>query len=243
MRATVGAQARLCCLGLLWVVAAVSCGEDIEVGADRPTLTQPDSSTPDSSTAGAGDGGACGGTRCGGRLYACDDCIDNDADGFVDLEDPDCLGPCQVAEDSFFGPVSVQAQGRCAQDCYFDDDSGFGNDGCNWSHHCDGRSRAPDYPPEGEECAYSPDEPIQGTSGVSCQTAEIEQSSVCLETCLPLTPPGCDCFGCCVLIGAPTPIWIGSNDGNVPTCSLSSIADRALCRPCTQVTSCLRRTL
>jgi hypothetical protein len=218
---------RLARRAALWAFlcgAAPACGDKVEVGSDQPAL-----------------GGTCVVTQCGSKVAACGDCVDNDADGLVDLDDPECLGPCQNAEDSFFGSVPLQSRGRCAQDCYFDDDAGFGNDGCVWNHHCDPLSVAPDFYPEGEQCAYDPSQPVQG-SGPSCETAALTQSSQCLEACLPLTPPGCDCFGCCIFAGAPTPVWLGSNDGTNPTCTLDTLGDPSLCRPCTQVMSCLNAT-
>lgn len=205
---------------LLFVLA--SCTDAVEVGSDLLATNA-----------------GCEAQLCDGVAMACGDCSDNDSDGLVDLADPDCLGVCQTAEDTFFVAVSLQNQGRCSQDCYFDDDSGFGNDGCSWSHHCDELSIAPDFPPEGEECAYAPVRPIQGSSGVTCISAIEMQPTQCLESCLTRTPPGCDCFGCCVFPEAATAVWIGSNDGNQPTCTRDSVADPQRCRPCSQVPSCL----
>src|SRR5690606_4250483 len=37
---------------------------------------------------------------CGGTIYACGDGMDNDGDGFVDLLDPECTGPCDDDESS-----------------------------------------------------------------------------------------------------------------------------------------------
>ena len=31
---------------------------------------------------------------CGGTTWACGDGMDNDMDGFIDLQDPECTGPC-----------------------------------------------------------------------------------------------------------------------------------------------------
>ncbi len=35
---------------------------------------------------------------CQGHIYQCGDLLDNDGDGLVDSEDPDCLGPCDNTE-------------------------------------------------------------------------------------------------------------------------------------------------
>lgn len=237
-------NARFLGLCVLSLGTAFACTDDVEVGADLPALPDASSTgggaTPDDS--GAADSGAAGCVQvlCEGAALACGDCVDNDQDGLVDLDDPDCLGECQNAEDTFFGSVVDPNPGRCALDCYFDDDSGFGNDGCTWSHHCDPLSVAPGYPPSGESCAYAPEEPILGASGLACETAAASQSETCLETCLPRTPKGCDCFGCCLFPDAPGPVWIGSRDAeNRPTCTRDAVADETRCRPCTQVASCL----
>src|SRR5690242_6920212 len=57
-----------------------------------------------------GDGGTrvCFQATCQGKLYACGDCMDNDGDGKVDADDPDCLGPCQNSETGFFGNIPGQ---------------------------------------------------------------------------------------------------------------------------------------
>jgi hypothetical protein len=70
------------------------------------------------------------------------------------------------------------------------------------------------------------------------------QSQMCLDFCGPLTPNGCDCFGCCLIPGATTPIFLGSVDasGN-GSCNVSSLSDNTKCKPCTQVTACLNTCL
>ncbi|MCA9639362.1 MAG: hypothetical protein KC492_01680, partial [Myxococcales bacterium] len=50
---------------------------------------------------GAGGSGACVQTMCQAHLYKCGNCIDDDNDGLIDSEDPDCLGPCDNTEDSY----------------------------------------------------------------------------------------------------------------------------------------------
>src|ERR1041385_4943073 len=113
------------------------------------------------------------------------------------MDDPDCLGPCQNSESMFFGGIPGQNNAGCVQDCYFDQDSGSGNDDCLWSHKCDPRSVAPDFPPEGAAWAYDPNTvvPRQGRAG-DCASLQV-QTATCNAVCGPLTPNGCDCFGCC----------------------------------------------
>ncbi len=176
----------------------------------------------------------CHVTSCQGHVYACGDCKDNDGDGLVDMDDPDCLGPCQTREDAFGYAIPGAQKPACVQDCYFDGDYGSGNDDCYWSHTCDPLE------PEGAACAYDLSASIPGTTA-SC--VELHgtpgQSNLCASFCGPLVPNGCDCFGCCEVPGAPTPIWLGSTDGGAPTCSLATVGDPTKCHPCTLVSSCL----
>ncbi|HEX4340643.1 MAG TPA: hypothetical protein VH062_32265 [Polyangiaceae bacterium] len=205
------------------VVAA--CTRDALLGSERLMLV--DAGAPDATT--------CVPTACGGHVSACGDCADNDGDGKVDLADPDCLGPCQDSEGTFVNPQPGQGHGACALDCYFDGDDGFGNDDCEWSHVCDPLAVAPDFPPEGMSCAYDPTTKLPRGGG--CDAA---QSDKCRSVCGSITPRICDCFGCCLLPGASTSVFIGSVDdqGN-PSCDSSHEADPTRCEPCTQVTSCL----
>lgn len=236
IRATLGA---LIALGF-----GAACTSEVRVG-EQLLAGQRDGARPpalDGDSEGAGpviDAPACVPTTCAGKLYDCGDCVDNDGDGRIDMRDPDCLGPCHNAEDTFFGSIPGQNRAPCTQDCYFDGDSGFGNDGCVWSHVCDPLSVAPDYPPEGPECAYDPQAqlPHQGQPA-TCESAP-DQSDACNEFCGALVPNGCDCFGCCEIPGAPTPVWLGSVDEQGNTCDRGSLADPSRCRPCTQVQSCL----
>jgi hypothetical protein len=192
-------------------------------------------------TAGLGVAGAPGCTQaaCQDRVYECGDCEDNDQDGLVDSFDPDCLGACDNTEDSFFGGIPGANEAPCKQDCYFDRDTGSGNDDCHWSHRCDPLAVAPDYPPSGDEaCSYDPAASMPGTE-LSCSELESAQSEPCLSLCLPLTPNGCDCFGCCELPPeSGSYVWIGSSIDGEASCTRAALGDREACRPCTLVFSC-----
>ena len=217
--------------------AAIGCSEDVEVGANLLPVAH----------AGAGGGASTGSagaapcveTACLGRIFQCGDCWDNDADGLTDSLDPDCLGACDNTEDSFYGGIPGQNSAPCKQDCYFDRDTGSGNDDCNWSHECDPLSMPPDYPPSGDAaCRYDSTATIPGTDA-TCDDAFQTQSDVCLGYCLPLTPNGCDCFGCCELpAGSGSFVWLGSTANGVGSCDQASLGDPELCRPCTPVPSC-----
>jgi hypothetical protein len=186
-----------------------------------------------------GCGNFCQVSTCQGKTYTCGDCIDNDGDCSIDSADNQCLGPCDNTENSFFGGISGQNNSPCKSDCYFDQDTGSGNDDCFWSHKCDPLSVAPNYPPEGSQCAYSPSANIPGYNG-TCATAYQTQSAQCLSFCGPLTPNGCDCFGCCVIPGAPTTVWLGSeNPSGTGSCNINTVNDPTKCKPCTQVAACV----
>ncbi len=175
---------------------------------------------------------------CGDRVFACGDLLDNDGDGLIDYQDPDCLGPCDDTEDHYHPQLPGWTGDACRLDCFWDNGNGPGNDDCYWDHRCDPRAVPPDYYPEGEACAYDADFVIPG--GPGCDDAFAQQSNTCLNVCAPLTPNGCDCFGCCELpAGSGQHVWLGSYDGNTnPTCTLEDVGDPSKCQPCTPVPSC-----
>jgi hypothetical protein len=181
--------------------------------------------------------------ECDGHLYECGDLIDNDVDGLLDYQDPDCLGPCDNTEDSFFGGIPGQSGPPCKVECYWDQDSGPGNDDCFWDHVCDTHSIPDDFYPEpslGSNCEYEgPD--FEPFNGQTCQELSMTQSQTCADVCGPLTPNGCDCFGCCELpAGSGLFVWSGSEGLNGDTvCTLDKLDDPTICHPCDPVPGCL----
>jgi hypothetical protein len=186
-----------------------------------------------------GCGNFCVISECGGKVYECGDCQDNDGDCGIDTGgDSECLGPCDNNEEGYKGEIPGQNAAPCKQDCYFDGDTGAGNDDCYWNHECDPFEVAPNYDPEGMQCAYDPNANTPGTNQ-SCSQLQAAQSNTCLNYCGPLTPNGCDCFGCCDVPSAPTPIWLGSTDSNGnASCTSADLADPTKCKPCTIVQGC-----
>jgi hypothetical protein len=247
-------------VGLASSLLLQHCSEHVEVGRDLPLANTGAGAGGAAAPAGNGGlvialGGAngssganaggspthlCQRTSCQGKIYQCGDCIDNDGDGLIDSHDPDCTGPCDNTEDSYFGGIPGQNNAPCRQDCYFDQDTGSGNDQCYWSQDCDPLSVAPAYPPSGDShCVYKPDAMIPG-SGSTCAGLMAAQSPTCSNYCLPITPNGCDCFGCCELpADSHKFVWIGSSMQNAGTCDAAHVNDPAACHPCTPVTSCL----
>jgi hypothetical protein len=238
---------------LLWgTAAAVGCDSSLaEVGSDRPSADSAGDGALNggSSSGGTSTGGTDAGCRvatCQGKTYACGNCADDDRDGKLDMDDPDCLGPCHDAEDTFYISISAQSETPCIVDCYFDQDSEPGNDGCRWNQQCDPLSVAPKYPPAGDRaCAYDPDANTPGTSE-RCGATDAgpglheTQSAQCQRVCVPLTPNGCDCFGCCELpAGAGNYVWLGSKMNKAGTCAKADLSKPDKCRPCTPVEGCL----
>jgi hypothetical protein len=198
---------------------------------------------------GSGSGAAAGGgvpteiSPCLGHVYACGDLVDNDSDTLVDSQDPDCLGACDNTEESLYGGIPGQAGPGCDVDCYFDQDSGNGNDDCFWNHQCDPHEVAPDFYPEpdnGAQCTYDENANISGTN-LGCVDLRAAQSQACLDYCGPLTPNGCDCFGCCELPAASGNfVWLGSEGMTGDTvCTLDAVNDPTVCHPCEPVDACL----
>jgi hypothetical protein len=161
------------------------------------------------------DGGALGTCQVG--TTQCTNCVDDDNDGLPDWLDPDCTGPLDNDESSFATGIPGDNVDPCRQDCFFDGNSGSGDDKCLWDLKCDPKS------PGAPKCPYSP-------------TAKCApQTKACVDFCKPLTPNGCDCFGCCTL---PT------GDGGsvdvllVSTCSAAKAGDANACPRCTKDPSC-----
>ncbi len=172
-----------------------------------------------------GGGGAAGGgaiSKVG--VTQCDDGIDNDGDGLIDLADPECTTPYDNDEGSFGTGIPGDNMDPCKQDCFFDGNSGMGDDGCLWQLQCDPRSTEP-------KCSYSADYVSKHPTTCSISSS---QSQHCVDFCRPLTPNGCDCFGCCQVPGVAYPIRLDS------TCKTTAdFADPSKCPQCTQVTQCM----
>jgi hypothetical protein len=217
-----------------------SCSDDAEVAAEGS-----------SNASGAGGQGASSNTYssgvgpapefeapCGNKMYECGDLVDNDMDMLLDSQDPDCLGPCDNTEDSYYTDIPGMEGGPCKADCFWDNGNGSGTDDCYWDHKCDPLEVDPDYPPEGPDCAYD-ENAMAGP--YTCDEAYNMQSQTCYDVCLPLVPNGCDCFGCCELpAGSSKFVWLGSTnlETNAGTCTIDVVEDTDLCKPCTPVPGC-----
>jgi hypothetical protein len=183
-------------------------------------------STSSWGTAGTGGDGSTGsvvpgGFSCPVTPSACNDGVDNDGDGLIDAQDPECVGPCDNDEGTFATGIPGDNIDACKQDCFFDGNSGQGDDGCDWNLKCDPRSPGAD---AAKACPYDP-------NFKNCPTT---QSDKCIKFCQRITPNGCDCFGCCKVPwnGSTVTIMLAAN------CSAASYGDPSKCPACTQNDSC-----
>lgn len=234
---------------LIAVVIATGCSDTANTGTTPGSTT---ASTESSSGSAGGGGGTSSGTaggggwmgidggfviaECQGKTYQCGDTMDNDNDGLVDWQDPDCLGPCDNSENGLQLNIPGGDGPACFLDCYWDGNSGTGNDGCFWNHECDTLD------PEGAACTVDTNAKTPGTP-LSCQELLEHQPASCLAVCPQLVPNGCDCFGCCVLYKGGVeygPVWLGTIDPNTKqnTCKMTELGtpnQDTACAPCTQV--------
>jgi len=154
-----------------------------------------------------------------GTTPQCSDCKDNDGDGLADWFDPECAGPLDNDEKTFGTGIPGDNQDACKQDCFFDGNSGAGDDRCEWNLKCDPKNTAPG------QCTYD----------ANFKNCPATQEAQCKSFCLGRTPNGCDCFGCCAVQksdGSQVTVRLSS------TCSVADIDDPTKCTPCAQVPDC-----
>lgn len=174
------------------------------------------------------DGGLLG---CVPGLTACTNCKDDDGDGLTDFLDPECTGSLDNDEASFATGIPGDNI-DCKQDCFFDGNSGAGDDRCEWNPQCD--PLYPGYTKNGKiVCEY---DSKKAENPNVCPPGQ-PQSQQCKNFCAPLTPNGCDCFGCCDIFSAQGTLLktVSLRDG----CSLSTLNDPGKCVTCTKSTACV----
>lgn len=212
-------QPRRVLLLVLLCIGLVACGDDGGSG--------------DGTGDGGGDGDAgTDGTPppppgCVPTGPQCNNCIDDDADGQVDGQDIECTGALDNDESSFATDIPGDNMDIVNQDCFFDGNSGAGDDGCEIHVCC--LLGAPDQ----ASCPF-------GANQYDPATCDDPQSQLCQDTCGALTPPGCDCFGCCTVCDPVTNNCydIITNPATAPNCDATTISDPTACPRCTQVTDC-----
>jgi hypothetical protein len=165
-----------------------------------------------------GTGGAAGSTGTSGSGGAdwctdgaciCSNGLDDDGDGLIDGFDPECTGPLDNDEGSFSTGIPGDNRDPKWQDCFFDGNSGAGDDHCRYATECITGEYEQDHP----DCVLTQN---------------------CIDFCRRLVPNGCDCFGCCTITadGETLDVMIGN------TCSLDNIDDETACPRCVKSTQC-----
>jgi len=221
------------------LVAAMACSDkgggggdpDAPVGDGDGSVNDGDGGTTGDGGGGTGDGG--GGTGDGGTASCtaagpqCNNCLDDDGDGRVDGADIECTGALDNDESSFSTGIPGDNIDTVHQDCFFDGNSGAGDDGCDIHVCC--LLGAPDR----ASCPFGANQydPAQ------CNTPETQ---ACVALCAPLTPPGCDCFGCCTLCDPVTNVCrdVLTNPAVAPNCDADHLSDPVACPACIQRTDC-----
>ena len=202
------------------MLALAGCGDDDGAPADGSagggdagtgggmdgSMTTGDGSTPADGTVIPGDGAP--------GAAACSNGLDDDGDGLADGLDPECSGPADNDEGTFGTGIPGDNRDPDCQDCFFDGNSGAGDDGCNYATTC-----------------LTTGLPTSG-HGI-CATCE--PTAACVDYCRARTPNGCDCFGCCTVTrtdGSTVDILLGG------TCSEATLDDTTACPRCMKSTMC-----
>ncbi|MDD9940153.1 MAG: hypothetical protein OXU20_03725 [Myxococcales bacterium] len=160
---------------------------------------------------------------CGDRACACANGLDDDGDGVADGFDAECTGANDDDEGTFATGIPGDNMDAKWQDCFFDGNSGAGDDGCRYHFECLTGERS-----QGDE---------------SCTVTQ-----ECVDFCLARTPNGCDCFGCCtftkeggetvnVVIGA------GCSEETLDQCTTCQPTEGLCNNPCGECELCPGRTV
>jgi hypothetical protein len=201
---------------LIASLAVAACGDDgpgtnpgTDGGGTNPG-TDGGGTNPGTDGGGTNPGTDGGGVVPGCGTTQCSNCIDDDGDGTTDGADVHCISNLDDDESSFATGIPGDNMDQ-KPDCFFDGNSGSGNDGC-----------------EIDICCLLGDCP----TGTDCSL-----SQMCIDFCAPLTPVGCDCFGCCTLCEGDLCKNVltipGSTDG-WDCDDLANLSDPVKCPECTQ---------
>jgi hypothetical protein len=209
-----------------------SATDGAQIGAPNDGSAGPGPNTMDGSqNADAGDAGSgligegrtpffindAGQVLCGNSVCQCSDGLDSDQDGLTDLQDPECVSSNDNDESSFATGISGDNRDDACQDCFFDGNSGSGDDGC----------RLP------SSCLVTKGDATSGR-GKNCSTCD-SATDQCKNFCQQYTPNGCDCFGCCgVNLGS----GIVKNVLLSAGCSISG-SNTTGCTECVPSTACV----
>jgi hypothetical protein len=143
-------------------------------------------------TGASGITGAAGDNKVPVGMAQCSNGKDDDMDGLIDSADPECIGAADNDEATFATGIPGDNVDACKQDCFFDGNSGMGDDGCDWQLKCDPTS-------VNSKCPYDQQYATQHANECSVSAS---QSQSCINFCRKFVPNGCDCFGCCTVRGS-----------------------------------------
>jgi hypothetical protein len=156
----------------------------------------------------------------------CNNCIDDDEDGLIDGFDPECVSAIDNDEGSFATGIPGDNIDAKKQDCFFD-----GNSGSDYGQQISTCCLLPD-----GEC---PNDAGGGADGVGSfdRETDCEYSQQAIDYCAPLTPPGCDCFGCCTVCVEAGCFEVLGNDTVSPDCTQETVGTDA-CPTCVKQSEC-----
>jgi hypothetical protein len=196
-------------------------------GPDGGNNTGPDGGNntgPDGGNTGPDGGNTTPGCEYNAAAPQCSNCIDDDGDGLIDGADPHCISALDNDESSFATGIPGDNMDLVDQDCFFDGDSGAGNDGC--SQHVCCILGAPDR----ASCPYGANRYNPANCG--------NLSQECIDFCSPISPPGCDCFGCCTQCNDTGCYDVYINPRVSPNCDVDVLQDPTKCLPCVKQGEC-----
>lgn len=202
-----------------------SSGSDIDSGPNGPAIDGSPGSDGGNTPGGDGSVGnptadaAPGSGECSGTEIQCSNCIDDDEDGLIDGFDPHCISAADQDEFSFATGIPGDNRDEKKQDCFFDGNSGAGDDGCD-IHVC---CLLDECPPD-LSADFDPD--------------DCTPTQQCIDFCAPATPPGCDCFSCCTICNDAECRDVLVNPAVAPECDVDVLGDPSKCPTCTKSTEC-----
>jgi hypothetical protein len=147
---------------------------------------------------------------CGNEACQCNNGIDDDGDGTADGLDVECTGGIDDDESSFGTGIPGDNRDPKWQDCFFDGNSGAGDDRCRYPTEC-----------------------LTGDLSLDHDACAVTEA--CRDNCQPRTPNGCDCFGCCAVeLPGKSVVNVTLSD----SCSAEKVGDAEACPPCTPNPEC-----
>jgi hypothetical protein len=160
------------------------------------------------------------GAPCEPGETECTNCADDDGDDFVDGDDPHCSGPLDDDEATFATGIPGDNKDRFKQDCFFDGNSG-------------GTCQV-------DTCCLLTQEICQAGDYGGWPPSDCDFDQGCVDACMGLTPPGCDCFGCCTICDPDTDQChdVLTNPAVSDGCDFDTLDQPDVCVPCTKSESC-----